>query len=187
MKRPATRFLARPDELRALVSPIRQEIVDVVSARGSMSVAELAAAIGRPADALYFHLRALQRARLVRRTFVRRRGQRQMALFRTAAPELKLRYEPASGANRRNLTAIVASMLRLGARDFRRGLQQEGVRVTGPRRELCALRRTARLTPPQIKDVNRLIDRLLQQFAGVHDEGPMYAITVLLTPVKGRR
>ena len=187
MKRPPTRLLVRPDELRALVSPIRQEIVDVMSTRGAMSVAELAAALGRPADALYFHLRALQRAKLVRRTVVRRGGQRQTSLFRTVAPELKLRYEPASGVHRRNLTAIVASMLRLGVRDFRRGLHQEGVRVTGPRRELWALRRTARLTVPQIEEVNRLIDRLSQQFAGVHDEGPMYAITVLLTPLKGRR
>lgn len=187
MKRSGIHFISRPAELRSIVSPIRQEIVDAMSARGAISVAELGAALDRPADALYFHLRALQRAGLVRRAGVRRRGRRPEALFRTVAPGLKLRYEPTSAVNRRHVTAIVASMLRLGVRDFRRGLQQPGVRVTGPQRELWALRRTARLTPTQIAQLNILIDRLSRQFSGAQDEGQMYAVTVVLTPLKGRR
>jgi DNA-binding transcriptional ArsR family regulator len=185
--RRVTRMIRKPEELRALASPVRQEIADVLSARGPMSAAELAAALGRAADALYVHQRALERVGLVRRAGVRRRNRRTEALFRAAAPELKLRYEPANRVNRARVNAIVGSMLRLGVRDFRRGLQQPGVRVAGARRELWALRRTARLTAAQLARVNALIVRLSRQFAGAHDEAPMYAVTVVLTPLKGRR
>ena len=53
-------------QMRALAAATRQEIVDVLPRMGTVSVAELAAALGRPADALYFHLRILKRAGLVR-------------------------------------------------------------------------------------------------------------------------
>jgi len=182
-----TRIIRKPEELRALISPVRQEIIDVLSSRSAMSISEIAAAIGRPADALYFHVRALERVGLARRAGLRRRGRRKAALFRAVASELKLRYEPASEANRARVTQIVASMLRLGVRDFRRGLQQRDVCVSGPQREIWAQRRTARLTAAQIEQVNSLIARLSQQFAGVHGRGRMYAVTVVLTPLKGRR
>src|SRR6516165_12684136 len=144
-----TRIIRNSSELRALVSPVRQEIVDALSSRGRMSVAEIAAAIGRRADTLYFHVRALEKAGLARRAGVRRRGRREEAVFQTAASELKLRYTPASEANRARVTAIVASMLRQGVRDFRRGLQQRDVGVSGPQREIWAQRWTARLTAAQ--------------------------------------
>ena len=182
-----TRIIRHSEELRALVSPVRQEIIDVLSSRGPMSAAEIGAAIGRPADALYFHLRALERAGLARRAGVRRRGRRKEALYRTVAFDLKVRYAPASAANRSRVTAIVASMLRLGVRDFRRGLQQRDVSVSGPQREVWAQRRTARLTGAQLAQVNSLIARLSQQFTSVREHGRMYALTVVLTPLKGRR
>jgi hypothetical protein len=49
-------------QLAALAAAARQEIVDVLEQMDTVSVAALAAALGRPADALYFHLRALTRA-----------------------------------------------------------------------------------------------------------------------------
>jgi predicted transcriptional regulator len=48
------RTIRKPEELRALVSPVRQEIIDVLSSRGAMSIAEFAAAIGRPATRCTF-------------------------------------------------------------------------------------------------------------------------------------
>lgn len=51
-------FVRGKRQLAALAAAARQEVVDVLAEMGSVSVAELAAALGRPADALYFHLRA---------------------------------------------------------------------------------------------------------------------------------
>ncbi len=173
-------------QLAALTSAARQEIVDVLSQMGTVSVAEIAAALGRPADALYYHLRALKRAGLVLQVGVQRRGGRPEGLFRTIAPELQLRYRPRNQGNRWAVTAIVGSMLRLGIRDFRSAFRSGHVRVSGPKRELWALRRTGWLSPAQVASVNTLIQRMSRMAAKPKGPGRLYGVTILLTPLDHR-
>jgi DNA-binding transcriptional ArsR family regulator len=174
-------------QLTALASAVRQEISDVLAEMGTVSVAEIAATLGRPADALYFHLRALKEAGLVRQDGYRSRVGRKEALFRAVAPELWLRYEPGNETNRRGVNAIVSSMLRLGIRDFRRGFQRTGVKVSGPHRELWALRKTGRLSLTDIAGVNRSIEKLKRSVSKPHGRGRLYGITVLLVPLDHRQ
>jgi DNA-binding transcriptional ArsR family regulator len=175
-------------QFAALACSARQEIVDVLSQMGSVSVAELAATLGRPADSLYYHLRVLTRSGLVRHAGVRSHIGREEALFRTVAPELRLRYSPRSPKNARAMTAIVSSMLRLGNRDFRRAIQKSDVIVAGKERELWALRRTAWLSLREIARVNQLIQSLADVVSGPKRPGRLYGITVLLSPLdRGRR
>jgi predicted transcriptional regulator len=186
MTRAEQRHMIRSEkQLAVLTSAARQEIVDVLEEMGTVSVAEIAATLGRPADALYFHLRSLKRAGLVQEVGERSRGGRKEALFRTVAPELMLRYEPKDKRNRRAVTAIVSSMLRLGIRDFRRAFEDEVI-VSGAQRELWALRKTGRLSLAQIAKVNRSIERLKDSVANPHGKGRLYGITVLLTPLDHR-
>src|SRR5258708_38220571 len=106
-------LVRRTRQLATLAAAARQEIVDVLEQMGTVSVAELAAALARPADALYFHLRVLTRVGLVRKAGYRRRPGGIEALFSTVKPELQLHYEPRNPANREAISNIVASMLRL--------------------------------------------------------------------------
>lgn len=187
MKMAAQCYVIRKQkELAALASVARQEIVDVLAEAETLSVADIAAILGRPADALYFHLRALKIAGLVRQAGYRYRGWRKEALFRTISPELRLQYEPGSEPNRRAVTAIVSSMLRLGIRDFRRAFQRGDVIVVGRHRELWGLRRVSRLTLPQLAAVNRSIERMRQTTSKPKERGRLYAVTVLLTPLDHR-
>jgi len=182
-----TYTIRQPRELAALASARKQEIVDVLAGMGDVSVAELAAALGRPADRLYFHLRALKRVGLVQSAGWRYHGRRREALVRTIAPELRLRYEPRDGTRGDALAAIVASMFRLGVRDFRHALRVPDVAVSGGRRELWALRRTGRLRPSQLAGVNRAIAKLVRALPEPRGQGRLYAITVLFTPLdRGR-
>jgi DNA-binding transcriptional ArsR family regulator len=188
MKMAAERYVIRKQkQLAALASAARQEIADVLAEAGTLSVAEIAVILGRPADALYFHLRALKLAGLIRQAGYRYRGRRKEALFRTISRDLRVQYEPRSEPNRRAVTAIVSSMLRLGIRDFRRAFQQGEVMVAGGHRELWGLRRVSRLTLPQLAAVNRLIERLRQTTSKPKGRGRLYAVTVLLTPLDHRR
>jgi len=188
MKMVAQRYVVRiQKQLAALASAARQEIVDVLAEAGTLSVAEIALILGRPADALYFHLRALKLAGLVRQAGYRYRGRRKEALFRTISPELRLQYEPRSEPNRRAVTAIVSSMLRLGIRDFRRAFQHGDVMVAGRHRELWGLRRVSRLTLAKLAAVNRLIERMRQTTSKPKGRGRLYAVTILLTPLDHRR
>lgn len=153
---------------------------------GTVSVAELAAALGRPADALYFHLRALARVGLVRRAGYRARPGGQEALYRTVARELRLQYEPRNAANRRAVSAIVASMLRLANRDFGRSFQPGNVIVSGPHRELWSLRKVGRLSRAQLAQLNARIRGLVQGVSAPRGRGRLYAVTVVVTPLDHR-
>lgn len=170
--------------MRALAASTRQEIVDVLPRLGKVSVAELAVALERPADSLYYHLRILQRVGLVRSAGYRQANGRREALFRAIAPELSLFYKLGKRGNGKELNAIIASMLRLGVRDFRKSFSLAEARVSGADRELWALRRTGWLSRAQIVEVNRHIQWLnrVGGKAGVRER--LYAVTVLLTPLK---
>ncbi|HYV40165.1 MAG TPA: helix-turn-helix domain-containing protein, partial [Thermoanaerobaculia bacterium] len=60
-----TYSITRPDQLAALASPVRQEIVDVLAGMPRAPIAAIAAALGRPANGLYYHVRELVRVGLV--------------------------------------------------------------------------------------------------------------------------
>ena len=173
-------------QLAALTAAARQEVVDMLEQMGTVSVAELAASLGRPADGLYFHLRALRRAGLVRLAGHRTRSGRREALYRTVQAELQLGYEPRNAANRRAIAAIAASMLRLANRDFRRSFQAGQVVVSGAQRELWAWRKVGRLSRAKLAQVNRRMRDLAQDVSARHAHGRLYGVTVILTPLDHR-
>jgi predicted transcriptional regulator len=152
-------------ELRALASFARQEIIDVLAQMGTVSAPELAQALGRPADTLYYHLRILHKAGLVETVGSRVRDGRTEALYH--ARNLNIDYEASRRSNEKELTGMASSMLRLG----------------GPQRELWSARKTGRLTQKDLMRVNRLIKELLASASPGSEKGQLYGITVLLTPV----
>jgi DNA-binding transcriptional ArsR family regulator len=181
-----TPLIRSEKQLAALAAAARQEIFDVLEQMGTVSVAELAAALGRPADALYFHLRVLTRVGLVRNVGYRVRSGGQEALYCTVAPDLRLQYEPHNAANRKGVSAIVSSMLRLTMRDFEGSFQPGNVLVSGAHRELWALRKVGRLTRVQLAKLNQRINGLVQDVAAPGGQGRLYALTVILTPLDHR-
>ena len=176
-----------PRQLAVLAAAARQEIVDVLADMGKVSISEIAATLGRPADSLYFHVRALKQAGLVKPAGERFQGRRKEALYRTVAPDLWLHYEPKNAANRQAVTAIVSSMLRLSVRDFRRAFARGDAMVSGPQRELWALRKTGRLSLQQVAALNRSIEQVKADVSRPKGKGRLYGITILLTPLDHRR
>jgi DNA-binding transcriptional ArsR family regulator len=170
-------------QMRALAASTRQEIVDVLPRMGAVSVAELASALGKPADSLYFHLRILKKVGLIRSAGFRRVHGRREVLFRAVAPELSLHYAFGKKGNAKEINAIIASMLRLGIRDFRNSFKAAEASISGPHRELWAVRKTAWLSHGQIAEVNRSIHKLNREMAAVGRHGRLYAVTVVLTPL----
>jgi DNA-binding transcriptional ArsR family regulator len=109
-------------QMRALAAPTRQEIVDVLPGMGTVSVAELATALGRPADSLYYHLRILNRVGLVRSAGSHRLNGRRETLFRAIAPEMSLCYELGRKGNGSQVNAIIASDVAIGYSRFQQQL-----------------------------------------------------------------
>jgi DNA-binding transcriptional ArsR family regulator len=175
-------------QLTALTSAVRQEILDVLAQMGTASVVDLAATLGRPPDALYYHLRILLRAELIESVGNRKTQRRQEALFRAVARDLRIDYDLARRSHEKTLTAVVGSMLRLGIRDFRRAIRNEGVVVSGRHRELWATRKTGWLMKSDLHGVLESIERLGHLVARPSGSGQLYGITILLTPLsRGRK
>jgi DNA-binding transcriptional ArsR family regulator len=186
MAQSTSHLICNGRQLAALAAAARQEIVDVLEQMGTVSVAELAAALGRPADSLYFHLRTLTRVGLVQSAGYRARPGGKEALYRTAAPELRVQYKPRDSANRKAVSAIAASMLRLAIRDFRRSFERGHVLVSGAHRELWSLRKVGRLSRAQLAQLNRNIKGLTQNVSSPRGRGRLYGVTVVLTPLEHR-
>jgi DNA-binding transcriptional ArsR family regulator len=169
------------------MSAARQEIVDVLAQMGTVSVAELAVTLGRPADALYYHLRILRAAGLVREEGYRLVQGKREALFRTVGSELSIDYERSRRKSVQAVTAIVSSMLRLGIRDFRQAIRDKNVVVSGPGRDLWALRTTGWLEAKDVLGINRSMQRLRDAVTHPRGRGELYGITILLTPLNRQR
>src|SRR5690348_7717338 len=179
-------IVSRLDQLSALASPGRLELVDTLSRLGQASLAELAEALGRPADGLYYHVRALERVGLVHTAGSRTVGGRRERLVAATGSEYMLRYEAAPPARARAVNGIVAGMLRLGIRDFRQAFVPGPNRTHGPVRDLWALRSTGWLTDAQLRAVNREIEELKTSVSRPVPAGRLYAITIVLTPLDHR-
>lgn len=167
--------------MRALASAARQEIIDVLAHLGTVSVPELAQALDRPVDGLYYHLRILQKAGLVEETGSRVRNGLTQALYR--ARNITIDYEAARRGNKKALLEVTSSMLRLSFRDFEDAVRSDEVVVAGGKRELWLARKTGRLTKTELARLNRLIRDLLESVTPGSDDGQLYGLTVLLTPV----
>jgi len=173
-------------QLSALASGTRQEIVDVLPRLGTASVAEIARALDRPPDALYYHLRALEKVGLIESAGSRRTERRQEALYRAIAPQIEVRLEPRSASRDRAATAIVSSAMRMGIRDYKRALTERNVVTTGASREVWALRTTGWLTDSQLREVVELIKRLVNDVSRPKDEGRLFGLTLAFAPVHQR-
>ena len=157
MARIRSTALANPAHIELLASPARIEIVDTLEALGeAASVAELAAALGRPADGLYYHLRQLCAAGLVSEIEAPD-GNR----YRTHANErVRLRYRPGATANADAVRRVAASILRVAGRDFDRAIADRRSVAEGAQRELWAARGKGWVGATELAEINRLLARL---------------------------
>lgn len=187
MGTPTLYDITDPEQLEALASPARQEIVDTVIALGRCSIREIAEALGRPADGLYYHIRALVQVGLLVEASSRTTGQREEALY--AAPTrgiMRLRYRPEDAEHSAAVRRIVSGMLRSAERDFGAGLDPAIARCAGGRRNITASRQKAWLGREELGEVNALLARLQQilQDATPEDGGDLVSLTCVLAPIE---
>lgn len=173
--------------IAALASPVRQEVVDAAVALGPFSIAELAFRLGRPADALYFHVRRLERVGLLRRVGERGHGRDRAAVYDLPGRPLRIRYGAASSRVRR-IGPVLDAALRLARRDTRRALARADAVVDGAARNTWCARARGWLDGRGLRRANRLLGELL---AVLDSGGPRrgavpVALVFSLTPLEAR-
>ncbi|NMO13635.1 helix-turn-helix transcriptional regulator [Pyxidicoccus fallax] len=176
-------------QIRLLSSPVRQELVDTLAALGGeASVADLAEQLGRPADGLYYHLRVLHRGGLVREVESAGGGEQRYRLAGSGEAPLRLAYRTGRSGNLAALGRFARSLLGIATRDFEAALRLDDVVVQGPRRELWTARNKGWLSPGDVEEVNRLIERLCELTSQPRAPGRerLMSLAFVLAPIRPR-
>ncbi len=128
--------IKRLEQIEALVSQVRQEIVDVLLGAPPLSMRELARIVGRTPDSLYYHVRKLVEVGLLVEGGTRRTARREEALFQVVHPRLRLLYDHDDPAKRQATVRVLRGAIRMAQRDFETGFAAVDVLPNGPRRNL---------------------------------------------------
>ncbi|MBC6983361.1 helix-turn-helix domain-containing protein [Caulobacter sp. 17J80-11] len=154
------RALRDPAQIRLLSSAVRQEIVDTLAALGGeASVAAMAEHLGRPADGLYYHLRALLDGGLVEEVPAGDEERRYRLAGEGDGP-IRLAYDLGPQGNRRELGAFARALLQIAAEDFEAALAAPESVTEGPARELWVSRNKGWLSNDDLEEASRLLERL---------------------------
>lgn len=144
-------------QLRALATPARQEIVDCLSTTGAATVNELAEHLGRPADALYFHIRRLVKVGLVVEVEREKSGRQVTTRYDLSARPLTLKYRKAT---KKQVTKVISAANRAGLRDFEQAYEQLADEQKDGQRDLWAGRAKGWLNKEDIVKVNQLLSQI---------------------------
>ncbi len=143
--------------LRALRTPIRQDILGALERLGRASVGEIADVLGRKRASLYYHVHELQRAGLVTDAGARPAGRKQERLYEAAAAKIIIDRTAGSRAFGEALKGLHRTALRTAEREIAASLERS--RSSGDRTadETSLIRLTSRLSVSDARRARKML------------------------------
>ena len=177
-------WVMRRDQLNAVTSAIRHDILDHLVARGPLSVHDLARSLHRKPTAIYSHLQRLLKVDLVVAIRVSRKRGRPTLLFRPVAPLIRLARAPNNPRNRPILARIAKTMSSQAATDYGKAFQHMDWVIDGPARNHWVFRCMTAPSPQRLAKINKLLDQLTRLvWTPDPKPGRLMSVTWLLSPV----
>jgi hypothetical protein len=189
-KRSETGVIEDEQALSALISTVRQEIVDTIEAiGGEVAVADIAAQLGRPADGIYYHLRRLVDSGVLIEGADAGDGSGRR--YRTAArrgKRVRLKYGRGARSNAATVAKVVGGLLRTAERDFGKALRSGSASGDGPLRDLWASRLKGWVADEDLREINRLLGRLSELLQQPRDVRRDHLVTLawMLAPIDSK-
>jgi DNA-binding transcriptional ArsR family regulator len=174
-------------EVRALASPIRQEIISAMGALQPCTIAELGEHLGRLPVSLYYHVHKLEEVGLISQVQSPPKSSGGQAQYQVRSHCIRLEPDRTQDANRAALRKVGTAILRHAIRLNDAAVDEKLAREKLKRRHLLS-QRTLRLDGPGLQRLNA---KLLE----LHDlldqlEQPMseefFTLTVHLAPNPSR-
>ena len=178
-----------PDQLAALTSPVRLEVLELFGIWGPCGVRDIAQHMDRTPDSLYYHVRKLVQVKLLVQVERRRTSHRFEAIYRLCATELEVPRRADTARGRRSTTKAIDAILRLSGRELRAALDDQEALAEGPLRTFYGGRLKARLSKTAVRELNRhlkAIERVFAEAAHKPGKGPPLALTIVMNPVRTR-
>jgi len=177
--------LKSPWQIRTVMHPLRLEIVECLQSEGPDSIAGLSAKLDRPANALTYHVRLLEKAGAIVARSKRRRGRRLEAVYDVASPRLAIGADPRVPASMRAAASSSTAVCRMADREIRHALEAGLVAGGGP----VGQRHKAWLTEADAAAVQRKLASIERLLIAAHrrKKGRPYAFTAFLVPLGKER
>ncbi len=174
--------LESPRQIRALRTPLRQEIVRTLGRTGPVSVRELAELLDRAPASLYYHVHELEDAGILRQTGTRPAGRREEGVYELAAERIVINRTKRSKAFVSALEDVHRSTLRTAEREISPALEVSRRDAPGRDDAVTLLRLSARLSPSDLRKARRMLTDLVA-FLGDRDDpkaAATYSVTVAM-------
>jgi predicted transcriptional regulator len=191
-KRPGTKTLVlrTREQKKAVASPLRLELLGLFVDRKPLSVAEIAARMGRPATGIHYHVRVLEKAGILRRVGRQRSGPRPEALYEPVADLFKMEQKRGDAPD--DAVKTLSTAFRMAERDMRAAMRDPGAKSSGPYRNVFGARIHCRLSRKDLAELNRRlreIERLLSTIHKKHEpskDDSFVSLTLALMPLRRR-
>lgn len=191
MPRPARLQIKSTVAWRVILSPVRREIVEAMQELGPCPIAEVAAASGRPADALYRHVALLVKAGFLVDAGTRKGKRNPERLYDAAANDFRAPNVRRAGAadERQMIAATAEALAKATARSMRASATAGRLECDAAARNFAVTHYLTWLTPSRFEEVRSLLLRINEIIeAGRREQvGSLYESLAILTPVTRAR
>jgi DNA-binding transcriptional ArsR family regulator len=176
--------LTTRDEVEAVASPVRMEIIRHLQSHERCTVGELAGYMRRSADSLYYHVRRLLEAGVLERVGSRPAGRREEAVLALSAQGLTIAVEEGAGAGVEAAIRTTRDMLRQAEESLRRAVERDPAGVDADGVPVVA-RLRSRLDAAARAEVREHLDAISAIFIRCKGSsaGSPHELTLLLVPV----
>jgi predicted transcriptional regulator len=181
-------ILHDPVAIEALASSHRLEIVAALGDAEAASIAALARRLGRTPHSLYYHVKLLERAGVVRLADTRRRGRRDERIWTLTGERIQLDASAGSPGSIVKTSKAIDAMLRLTSRELSAALRWYA-RDPNAKQRLTGVRMKARLDEKTLARVVGLIEeigRVVGNANRASRPGQTYAVTLVLAPTEDK-
>jgi DNA-binding transcriptional ArsR family regulator len=190
MPRPAIHHVAHPKHWSVLVAPVRLEVVEAMRMIAPCSIAEIAAALDRPADTLYRHIDKLKRAGMVVEAGVRRSGRRFEQVYDLVADDFRVGFKEVSGRTaNKAYNDTMQSILKIASRTARDSAAASELVGLGDDRNIIGKIEHAWLTQEEFLELREMMMKvkLYMDARKARREGRLYLAAVIAMPVTRKR
>lgn len=179
--------LVRKEQWETLTSPVRFDIIELLSNYGPCSVNDLAWQLGRNSDSLYYHVRKLVATEMIIVAGERvLSGQNTETLYRLNGTHVEV-DDLANPEARPYVTRLLSAVLRMTDRETRQALETDDASLShhGPDRNFAARRDLVWLGEEHLRDVNEHLNAIQAIFKKARAErtGRLYSVTTFLAPL----
>lgn len=182
--RSQTYWIMSAEQLHAMASARRQDIVDRLAATGPLSVRELAAQLGARPPALYHHLERLLDVGLIVEAGSRTVRRKRETLYATPASRMRMARALAEGKQQALMERIVASLSRQMDRDFRAGGRSPARRAEGAGRNYGFFRLMGRPDADGMARINACLAEVAEILWQAEDpQADLVCLSWVLAPV----